>query len=114
MIPYFVVLLFIMTWIVLEKHAFNRKAFWVPLLTLSLFAGMRSYQVGTDTLGYVKSYVTNLNPDFFQFNGGVEKGYQLFDYLLLHATHNYFWLLFVTALFIVFSYLKFIKKYSED
>ncbi|ENU80970.1 hypothetical protein F975_00828 [Acinetobacter sp. ANC 3789] len=114
MIPYLFILLFVMVWVIFEKYSLNRRAFWIPTLALSLFAGIRSYRVGTDTGAYVSNYISNLNPSYFQFRDDVEKGYQLFDYLLLNITHNYFWLLFLTAFFIVFSYLRFIKKYSQD
>jgi hypothetical protein len=114
MIPYFFVLFFAIVWVIFEKYSLNRRAFWVPVLALSLFAGIRSYRVGTDTGAYVSNYISNLNPSYFQFSDDSEKGYQLFDYLLLNITHDYFWLLFLTAFFIVFSYIRFIKKYSQD
>lgn len=114
MIPYLLILFFVMVSVIFEKNTLNRRAFWVPVLGLSLFAGIRSYRVGTDTGEYVSNYTSNLNPSYFQFRSDVEKGYQLFDYLLLNITHNYFWLLFLTAFFIIFSYLRFVKKYSQD
>nr|WP_144917748.1 EpsG family protein [Moraxella osloensis] len=114
MLPYFAVLVLVIVWIALERKATGRKSFWIPLLFLSLFAGTRSYRVGTDTGGYVSNYTNSLDPNYYQFRDDVEKGYQLFDYLLLHLTHNYAWLLSITALFIVFSYLKFIKKYAQN
>lgn len=114
MIPYLLILFFVIIWIALEKKALDRKSFWVPLFALSLFAGLRSYRVGTDTRGYVANYTNSLDPNYYRFSDDVEKGYQLFEYLLLNLTHNYAWLLSITAFFIVFSYLKFIKKYAQN
>jgi hypothetical protein len=50
--------------VIFEKYSLNRRAFWVPVLALSLFAGIRSYRVGTDTGAYVSNYISNLNPLF--------------------------------------------------
>ena len=114
MTPYLLILFFVIIWIFLEAKVLNRRAFWLPLFALSLFAGLRSYRVGTDTGGYVSNYTNSLDPNYYQFSDDIEKGYQLFEYLLLHFTHNYAWLLTITALFIVFSYLNFIKKYAQN
>lgn len=114
MIPYLLILFFVSTWIILERMALHRRAFFIPLLTLALFAGLRSYRVGTDTGNYVANYIDKLEPSSYKFSDDVEKGFQLFDYLLLQHTHNYAWLLLITSFFCVFSYLKFIKKYAEN
>ncbi len=39
MLPYLLVLSFVMFWITLEQKALGRKAFWLPLIVLALFAG---------------------------------------------------------------------------
>lgn len=114
MIPYLLLFFFVSFWIILERLALRRRALLIPLLALSLFAGLRSYRVGTDTGGYISNYINKLDPSSFKFNDDVEKGYQFFDYLLLQHTHNYAWLLLITSFFCVFSYLTFIKKYAEN
>lgn len=114
MLPYFLVLSFVLIWILLERKTLNRKAFWVPLVALSLFAGMRSYRVGTDSGSYTRDFRTNLDVYNFEFNELVEPGYQALEYGLLKITHNYFWLFFITALIVVYCYLSIIKKYSVN
>lgn len=114
MLPYLLVLSFIMSWIALEKKSLNRKSFWVPLIVLVLFASIRSYHVGTDGRTYVIPFIIQLDVEYFQFQENIEIGYQLLEYLLLSLTSDYFWLFFVTALIVVYCYLIIIKKYSVD
>lgn len=114
MIPYIIVLTFLIFWVYFEKELFDRKAFWMPVITLSLFAGMRSFLVGTDTIEYVLSYIINQDFSNFTFRDDVEKGFQLFVYFLLKFNPNYFWLLFIPAFFIVISFSNIMKKYSDN
>lgn len=112
MAPYLFVIGLVVFWIHFEKITLNRKAFWIPLFLLSIFAGIRSSKVGTDTGAYVALFEMNLDPKYYQFNPNVEIGYQYFEYTLLNLTHNYYWLFLLTAFFIVYSFLLIIKKYS--
>lgn len=114
MLPYILILFFVMFWIWLEKESLNRKAFWLPLFTLVLFASFRNYRVGTDTGTYIKNFVNQLDYNYFSFRDGVELGYQLIEYFLLRITHNYFWLFFVTSFIVVFCYLYIFRKNSKD
>lgn len=114
MLPYILILFFVMFWIWLEKESLNRKAFWLPLFTLVLFASFRNYRVGTDTGTYIKNFVNQLDYNYFSFRDGVEIGYQLIEYFLLRITHNYFWLFFVTSFIVVFCYLYIFRKNSKD
>ncbi|MEZ7500929.1 EpsG family protein [Psychrobacter sp. Arc29] len=114
MLPYLLVLGFVMFWIVLEQKTLNRKAFWIPFLTLSLFPGMRSYRVGTDSGNYTREFRTQLDIYNFEFSESVEIGYQWLEYFLLRITHNYFWLFFITGAIVVFCYLNVIKRYSAN
>lgn len=114
MFPYLLVLGFVLSWIMLEQKTLNRKAFWIPFLTLSLFAGMRSFRVGTDSGNYTKDFRSQLNIYSFQFDESVEIGYQLLKFSLLRITQNYFWLFFTTGLIVVFCYLYVIKKHSVN
>lgn len=114
MLPYILILFFVMFWIWLEKESLNRKAFWVPFFTLVLFATIRNSTVGTDTGLYVKNFVTKLDPKYYQFHDGMEYGYLLLEYTVLNISHNYFWLFFVTSLIVVFLHLIVIKKYSVN
>lgn len=114
MLPYLILLVFVSLWIAIEEKAIHRKSFWVPLFTLSLFAGIRNYTVGTDSINYVDSFRYNLSIYNFSFNENVEYGYQLLTYALLNITHNYFWLFFVSSLIVVGSYLIVIRKVSVN
>lgn len=110
--PYLFIISLVMFWIYFEKITLNRKAFWVPLFLLSIFAGIRSSKVGTDTGAYAAIFELNLDPRYYEFNPNVEIGYQYFEYILLNLTHNYYWLFLIAAFFIVYSFLLIIKKYS--
>lgn len=114
MLPYLLVLSFVIFWIVLEKEALNRKSFWVPLIVLSLFAGIRSFRVGTDSWNYTRDFRSGLDIYNFQFNESVEIGYQVLNYTLLSLTYNYFWLFFISGLIVVYCYLQIIKRYSVN
>lgn len=114
MIPYILVLLFVMVWMSLEKEATNRISCWVPIIVLSVFAGIRSYLVGTDSGNYAKNFIRNLPAYGYSFKEDEEFLFQLFEYGLLHITHNYFWLFFLSALAVVTSYLLILKKFSTN
>lgn len=114
MLPYLLVLSFVMCWIALEQKVLNRKSFWLPLIVLSLFSGVRSYRVGTDSGAYVRKFNNQLDIAYFEFNKTGEIAYQLLEYTLLTLTKNYFWLFFITGLIIVYCYLNIIKKYSVN
>lgn len=114
MFPYLLILSLVIFWILLEKKSLNRTSFWLPLITLTLFAGARSYRVGTDTGNYTRNFNSQLNVDYFRFNEDVEFGYQVLEYALLNVTSNYFWLLTITSSVIIYCYLKAIKRYSVN
>ena len=114
MLPYLLVLSLVIFWIVLEKKSLNRTSFWLPLIILTLFAGARSYRVGTDTGNYTRNFNSQLNVEYFRFNKDIEFGYQALEYALLNVTSSYFWLLTITSLIIVYCYLKIIKRYSVN
>lgn len=114
MLPYLLILAFLMAWIFLEEKSLNRKAFWVPLLVLVFFASLRSHLVGTDTGAYTANFRSALDPNYYYFREEVEYGYQIFEYSILKLTHNYFWLFLTSSLIVVGSYLYVLKKRSED
>ena len=113
MLPYLLILFSVMFWVWVEKKSLNRKALWVPLFILVLFASFRNSRVGTDTGTYVRNFVNELDYKYFDFNGDVEIVYQLIEFSLLRITHNYFWLFFITSFIVVFSYLYIFRKYSK-
>ena len=114
MLPYLLILFFVLFWITLEQKAINRKSFWLPLVTLVLFFSVRSNQVGTDTQVYTYNFDNSLDVKYFDFKENVELGYQLLEYSILQFTDNYFWLFFISGLVVVYLYLKVIRKYSVN
>ena len=114
MLPYFIVLVLVIFWVALENASLKRKSFWLPLLILSIFSGIRNYSVGTDSPGYTRMFRDNFPISDYTFSEHVEPGYQLLRYFLLSLTHNYFWLFFTTTLIIVGSYLFTIKRLSTN
>lgn len=114
MILYLVILLLVMTWIFLEKKSLNRKAFWIPLLTLSLFSSIRSDDVGSDSKNYTYNFVNYIGSENIELIIDEEVGFQILNYILLCYTNNYFWLFFISSIIVVFCYLFFIRKYSTN
>lgn len=114
MTPYLFILGFVMFWVYLEKITLNRNAFWVPVLILSIFAGVRSNKVGTDSGVYTSLFQSKLNIEYYEFSPDVEVGYQYFEYFLLNFTHQYYWLFLITSFIICFCYLSIIKRFSRD
>lgn len=114
MIYYFLILFLVVFWIYLEAKSLRRKAIIVPILLLSLYAGIRHYSVGSDTKNYVRNFLNEIFPILSFNDDGREIGYQIFEYFILSLTHNYFWLLFLSAFIVVSCYLSFFKKYSNN
>lgn len=114
MLPYLLLLGFVIFWIFLEKKSLNRNAFWVPFFALVLFASIRSYLVGTDTGSYTSNFRNPLDVNYYIFRQDLEYGYQLLEYFILKFTHNYFWLFFLSSILVVGSYLYIFRKKSED
>lgn len=114
MVPYFLLLSFVMFWIFLEKKSINRKAFWLPFIVLVLFSSMRSYVVGLDTGGYTADFRDQLDVSYFNFRSDVEYGFQFLHYIILKFTKNYFWLFFISSIIVLYPYLNFFKKNSKD
>ena len=114
MTPYLFILGLVIFWAYLEKITLNRKAFWVPLLLLSIFAGVRSNRVGTDSGAYTSLFQSKLNTEYYKFSADVEVGYQYFEYFLLKFTYQYYWLFLITSFIICLCYLIIIKRFSRD
>ena len=114
MVPYFFILFIVLLWILLEYRSVGRKAFWIPFVFLVLFGSFRNYTVGTDTEVYVANFIDKIDYDYFKFNENIEIGYQFFEYSLVKITNNYFWLFFVSSIFVIYPYLKVFRNYSEN
>ncbi|WPC34790.1 EpsG family protein [Acinetobacter sp. YWS30-1] len=114
MLPYFLILIFVIFIIVFEKYAVNRKAFLFPFLSLVLFASIRSDEVGADTKNYTLNFNNNFLIDNYSFNDGIELGYKFLEYFILYFTNNYFWLFFISSCIVIFCYLYIFKKFSVN
>jgi len=114
MLPYLLVLIFVMFWILLEKRLLGRKAFWIPFFVLSIFSSLRSNSVGADSKNYTRDFVNQLDVTYYDFSEGNEIGFQLLHYFILSFTKNYFWLFFISSIIVLYCYLSIFKKYSKD
>ncbi|TCB65060.1 EpsG family protein [Acinetobacter sp. ANC 4178] len=112
MIPYLIVLFFVMFITFIESKKLSRKAIIVPSLFLILLPSLRSNNIGTDSKTYTLAYDFNYDPYRYGFDPDIEYGYQLLDSIILNFTHNYFWLFFISSLFVIPAYLLTIKKLS--
>lgn len=114
MLPYLLMLFFVLFWIFLEHKAINRRSFFMPLLAVSLFAGARGNRVGTDSWKYALDFTNEVPISNISINENIEPGYNALRLLILSNTHNYFWLFFITAFIISYCSLRTLKKYSDD
>ena len=114
MIFYLMIFLLVMVWIFLEKKSLNRISFWTPIFMLSVFSGIRSHDVGSDSKNYTYNFVNNINAENIEIVINEEVGFSILNYFILIYTHNYFWLFFISSIIVVFCYLYFIKKYSVN
>ena len=72
----------------------NKKMLLIPIIILSLLAGLRSDRIGTDTYGYVYS-ITHGFPYGYMFP---ELGFRYISNLIYNATQNYTHVLLFFAL----------------
>jgi transmembrane protein EpsG len=121
MLPYFILLLMVVFLAFLGENAkkstktYNFYKFLI-LLFLTLFAGLRSWRVGSDTSGYAHKF-EDLNLDFSSFielESKTEIGYRLLEYITSLFSNDYMLILTVIALVAVFFQLKSIYKLSEQ
>lgn len=107
--------LFLMLFIsIFEKIVLNRRAIIIPVLLLVVLATVRDYTVGTDTVVYVSKFINNLDSNYYEFDKNIEYGYQVLEYVILSLNLNYFYLFFITSLFVVSLFLKTIKNLSVN
>lgn len=114
MLPYILVLFFVIAWAYLEKRILNRSAFWLPALVLILFATIRDYTIGTDTPTYTRYFRSHTNPNGVTFNPFIEQGYQFLEHLTLRISFDYSFYFFICSSIIVILSLLTIKKLSSD
>lgn len=114
MLPYFFILFVVTLWIWMEKVSFSRKSVFFPLFLLVTFFSIRDYSVGTDTIVYTDKFRNSLSSHYYEFDPEIELGYQFLEYILLNVTDNYFWLFFISSLFVISIYLFIIKRFSNN
>ncbi|MDB3999942.1 EpsG family protein [Schleiferiaceae bacterium] len=117
MAPYFL-LIFIVGLFASISRIKNSRFFNFPntsvLIILSLFAGLRSSEVGTDTGAYVSSFSKIKNVDIFDLSTSRESGYLLFEKAIQRLHVDYWVMLFFIALVIVYLNLKVISALSYN
>ncbi|WP_180136497.1 EpsG family protein [Acinetobacter sp. YH12066] len=114
MIPYILVVFFVLFFVLYEQKILGRKAVLVPLFLLVALASIRSNRVGTDSGTYTAAYTEEYYPYEFGFDSNIEYGYQLLDSIIIRFSYDYFWLFLVTSIIVVMSHLITIKKISVN
>lgn len=112
MLPYIIILLFVVSVVYFEVEYLGRKAIIFPSIFLILFSSIRSYTVGTDSISYTEAYRLEYDPYYYGFNSNIEYGYQLFDYFILNFFSDYFWLFLFFSIIVVCLYMITIKRIS--
>lgn len=90
MLPYIIILLFVVSVIYFEAEYLGRKAIIFPSIFLILFYSIRSYTVGTDSISYTEACRFEYDLYYYGFNSNIEYGYQFVDYFIL----NFFLIVF--------------------
>lgn len=112
MLPYIIILLFVVSVIYFEAEYLGRKAIIFPSIFLIIFSSIRSYTVGTDSISYTEAYRFEYDPYYYGFNSNIEYGYQFFDYFILNFFSDYFWLFLFFSTIVVCLYMITIKRIS--
>ena len=119
MLIYIIVLLIpIIFGIILIKKSKRKKTIYL-LLTFSVFvlvSGLRSYSVGTDTLGYYDIFnrLGTFGIEQFRQTYNIEIGYIYLNLGIHNLFGNFQILLFVIAIIINFSFARLIYKHSDN
>ena len=100
-------------------HIVRRKLYaFALMLPMACLVAFRSENVGDDTIAYVRNYeVIETIPSYQYFllnMGRMEPGYTHLSYFLSHHGFSYFHFQIVIAIFIFYSFWKFIVKYSPN
>lgn len=113
-----VIVLVLLEFLLEELRIKERKTIFIAVTftLLSVLACLRSFSVGTDTEQFVNAYVKFAETGFsaVNFKQVYEPGYVLYQVLLSRLSPNPRVLIVVSHLFINFSFLYFIKKFSKD
>ena len=122
MAPYILLLLFVLilsfTIDKLNNHNNKKLQFFFKLVlitSLALFSGLRSNTVGTDTNGYLNSFINYNNGsllDFSNYESNTEIGFKVLETLIRSFSSDPKLYLFLVSLFILFFQLRIIYKIS--
>lgn len=116
MLPYFLILFFIVFYLYFKSKYINKKKGGVFIsLVMMLFFSIRHYSVGTDTVVYIENFLeySNYGGLNYERDDDVEPMIQWISYIIGSITNNYFYFLFVCSIFVFPSYVYFFRKYSE-
>lgn len=118
---YFLVLVFSVVLLFLAQQTkkvgiLSSVFFFITVLLLVTFAGVRDYSVGTDTGNYQDMFVYKKNAkiSLLTLFSGLEPGFAIFQAMMQRFTENFVVYLFSIAGFVVGIYLYVIRKLSSS
>lgn len=98
----------------LFREAADTKFLRLAFVGIILFTGLRSYQVGADTIQYISNFLRTVNGTLIEGDMRFESGYRLYTRVIARFTSSAPIFLTITAVVTNFPIARLIKKYSDD
>ena len=120
MLPYFVVLTLVMLLLFIGSNnrfnKLNKLSYYLSGIVLTIFATIRSSDVGTDSNNYVGIFnqYKYKTESLFSRTTSLETGYLILQEIALNISNDYWSLFFITSLVCVFSTYYIIYKLSDN
>ena len=120
MLPYFVVLTLVMLLLYMGgNNSFNKPnklSYYLTAIVLTIFATIRSSDVGTDSNNYVGIFnqFKDSTESIFSITTSIEIGYLILQEIAINISNNYWSLFFAVALVCVFTTYYTINKLSDN
>ncbi|CAG9355494.1 EpsG family protein [Clostridium perfringens] len=97
------------------KNNLLKKLYIIPVFSFLAFISMfRASFIGNDTIQYLNIFENLKFYEIKDFKGRYELGYIFLNKLILNISDNSQLILIITSFFIIFSYSRFIYKYSNN